>query len=180
MPTQEERSLAPISVIERSILLIRSHKVMLDADLACLYGVSTRRLNEQIRRNLQRFPHDFMFQLSDDEKAEVVAICDHLRGPKFSLVLPLAFTEHGAFMAASVLNTERAIKVSVYVVRAFVKLRQMAADQKELSRRIDDLEGKFSEHDEKFSEVFSAIRELMAPPPIPKPRTIGFSTSKEE
>ncbi|MGH9352462.1 MAG: hypothetical protein ACRD2G_09915, partial [Terriglobia bacterium] len=90
------------------------------------------------------------------------------------------FTEHGAIMAAGVLNTERAIKVSVYVVRAFVKLRQMAADQKELSRRLDDLERKFSEHDERFSEVFTAIRKLMAPPPIPKPRRIGFSTSKEE
>jgi hypothetical protein len=100
---------------------------MLDTDLARLYGVSTKRLNEQVKRNRDRFPDDFMFQLTPDEKAEVVANCDHLQRLKFSPALPYAFTEHGAIMVASVLNTSRAIEVSVYVVRAFVKLRVLSA-----------------------------------------------------
>lgn len=180
-PTNSEPAGAPIAVIESTILLIRGHKVMLDADLARMYGVSTKRLNEQVRRNRERFPHNFMFQLTESEKAEVVANCDHLRGLKFSHVPPAAFTEHGALMAASVLNTERAIKVSVYVVRAFVKLRRMAAaDVNEVSRRIDELEKKFVEHDKKFGTVFAAIRELMAPPLNPKRRPIGFSIKQEE
>ncbi len=119
-----------MEVIERKILLIRGQKVMLDSDLAKLYGVTTKRLNEQVKRNKSRFPEDFMFQLTVDEKAEVVASCDHLSRLKFSPVLPFAFAEHGAIMAASVLNTQRAADVSIYVVRAFVRLREILSTTK--------------------------------------------------
>jgi len=166
--SQNESALAPIVLIERSILLIHGQKLMLDADLARLYGVSTKRLNEQVRRDRERFPQDFMFQLSRNEKAQVVANCDHLRDLKFSATLPLAFTEHGAIMVVSVLNTQREIHVSAYVVRAFVKLRQMAVDREEVSPRVDELERKFSRHEEKFEDVFDAIPQMMTPPPTPK------------
>jgi hypothetical protein len=116
----EKTSLIPVERIERSIFLIRGQRVMLDADLAELYDVTTKRLNEQVKRNRGRFPADFMFQLTAKEKTEVVANCDHLSKLKFSPVLPNAFTEHGAIMVASVLNTPRAIQTSVLVVRAFV------------------------------------------------------------
>lgn len=165
--------------IESSILVVRDQKVILDADLAELYGVSTKVFNQAVRRNQDRFPEDFMFRLTPEEKAEVVTNCDHLRKLKFSNVLPAAFTEHGAIMAATVLNTPRAIKVSVYVVRAFVKLRELVNTQKEFARKLEDLERKLVEHDEKFSVVFSAIRDLMEPTAVPPKRRIGFSTSEE-
>ncbi len=114
------KELIPVEMIERKILLIRGEKVMLDADLAALYGVTTKRLNEQVKRNRERFPNDFMFQLTEEEKAEVVANCDHLKRPKFSHALPYAFTEYGAIMLASVLNSPIAVQTSVLVVRAFV------------------------------------------------------------
>lgn len=121
------KALIPVERIHKTILLVRSEKVILDIDLASLYGVSTKRLNEQVKRNGRRFPDDFMFQLTADEKAEVVANCDHLRRLKFSPTLPYAFTEHGTIMAANVLNSERAVHASVEVVRAFVGLRLMLA-----------------------------------------------------
>lgn len=165
--------------IERSILFIRGQKVVLDADLAELYGATTKAFNQAIKRNGDRFPPDFMFRLTKEEKREVVTNCDHLRNLKFSNVLPAAFTEHGAIMAATVLNTQRAITVSVYVVRAFVKLRELVNTHREFSRKLEDLEKKLVEHDEKFSVVFTAIRELMAPTTVPPKRRIGFSTSQE-
>lgn len=112
------KTIIPSARIERAILMIRGHKVMLDADLAYLYGVTTKRLNEQVKRNRKRFPNDFMFQLTPREKAEVVAICDHLSSLKFSPALAYAFTEHGAIMLASVLNSRTAAQVSIQVVRA--------------------------------------------------------------
>ena len=127
--------LVPRERIEQTILIIRGHRVMLDADLADLYGVTTKRLNEQVKRNRKRFPADFMFQLTSHEKAEVVANCDHLTRLKFSPVKPFAFTEHGAVMIASVLNSERAVEVSVYVVRAFVKLRELLGTHKKLAQK---------------------------------------------
>ena len=148
----------PEEKIDRSILLIRGQKVMLDADLAVIYGISTGRLNEQVKRNKDRFPDDFMFQLSDDEKAEVIANCDHLEKLKFSRTNPYAFSEHGTIMLASVLNTPIAIKTSVLIVRAFVKLREILSANKELERKLFDLESKY---DKQFSMVFQAIRELM-------------------
>ena len=165
------KSLIPVEFIEKKILLIRGQKVMLDADLAYLYGVETKRLNEQVRRNKERFPEDFMFQLSAQEKMEVVANCDHLSKLKFSPNLPYAFTEHGAIMAASVLNTPLAVEVSVQVVRAFVKLREMILSHKDLAKKLEDLEKKY---DSQFKLVFDAIRQLMAPPEPRKKRPIGF------
>ena len=164
------KQLVPLERVEKTILLIRRQKIILDADLARLYGVTTKRLNEQVKRNHLRFPEDFMFQLSSEEKAEVVANCDHLSTLKFSKTLPYAFTEHGAIMAASVLNTPRAIEASIFVVRAFVKLRQMVTAHKDLERKLVALEKKY---DEQFKIVFEAIHELMTPPEKPR-KGIGF------
>jgi hypothetical protein len=163
----------PLEVIEQRILLIRGQRVMLDADLADLYGTTTKLLNEQVKRNRSRFPEDFMFRLTKGEKAEVVAICDHLANLKFSPVLPNAFTEHGAIMIASVLNTKRAIQVSVFVVRAFVKLREMLSTHKELAHKLADLERKLQNHDESIRSLVVVIRQLMATPESKK-RPIGF------
>ena len=160
----------PLERVESRILIVRDEKVILDADLAQLYGVSTKRLNEQVKRNQGRFPDDFMFQLTENEKVEVVANCDHLRRLKFSPKLPYAFTEHGAIMAANVLNSERAVKASVQVVRAFLKLRQILASHAELVLKLNELESKYDRH---FLIVFDAIRELMTPTPL-KTRPIGF------
>jgi len=165
--------------IESSILVIRDQKVILDTDLAELYGVSTKVFNQAIRRNQDRFPEDFMFRLTPEEKGEVVTNCDHLRKLKYSSSLPSAFTEHGAIMAANVLNSPRAITISVYVVRAFVKVRALVNTQKDFARKLEDLERRLVEHDEKFEVVFTAIRELMRPPAEPPKRRIGFSTEQE-
>ena len=165
----------PLETIEHRILLIRGHKVMIDADLADIYGVTTKRLNEQIKRNRDRFPEDFMFQLTEKEKAEVVANCDHLKKLKYSPVLPNVFTEHGAIMIATILNSPVAVQASIHVVRAFVRLRQMLASNKELAKRLDKLEEKY---DAQFKVVFDAIRQLMTPPE-PKRKKIGFLPEKE-
>ena len=164
------KPLIPVERIQKTILLIRGEKVIIDADLAALYRVSTKRLNEQVKRNSSRFPGDFMFQLSNDEKAEVVANCDHLNRLKFSRTLPYAFTEHGTIMAANVLNSERAIHASVEVIRAFVRLRLVLASNAELSRRLDELESKY---DRQFKVVLEAIRQLMSPP-VSRRKQIGF------
>jgi phage regulator Rha-like protein len=170
-----QKAIIPLGKIEERILLIRGQRVMLDADLAGLYGVSTKRLNEQVRRNKGRFPQDFIFQLTTNEKAEVVANCDHLARLRFSPVLPNAFTEHGAIMVASVLNTQRAIQVSVFVVRAFVKLREMLSTHKELAHKLAALERRLQNHDESIRSLVAAIRQLMAPPePEPPKKRIGF------
>ena len=165
------KAFIPVERIENSIILIRSEKIMLDADLAILYGVSTKRLNEQVKRNRDRFPKDFMFQLTENEKAEVVANCDHLKRLKFSPNLPYAFTEHGAIMLAAILNSPVAVQASIQVVRAFVKLRQMVASNAELARKLHALEKKY---DAQFKVVFDAIRQLMSPPETKKKGQIGF------
>ena len=159
--------------VKRTILTIRSHKVILDADLASLYGVTTKRLNQQVRRNIARFPEDFLFQLTAEEKAEVVANCDHLSNLKFSPALPLAFTEHGDIMAASVLNTQQAIETSIFVVRAFVRLREILATHKQLARKLAELEERLGEHDEQIQVIFEAIQQLMAPTDKSR-KKIGF------
>ena len=168
--------LVPMERIERGILSLRGEKVLLDADLAGIYGVETKRLNEQVRRNPSRFPPDFMFQLTEVEKSEVVANCDHLARLKFSPHLPYAFTEHGALMLANVLNSERAAQTSVQVVRAFVKLRQMLASNAELARKLEAMEKKY---DAQFKVVFDAIRQLMSPPVKPK-REMGFHVKYDD
>jgi hypothetical protein len=163
-------TLIPQEYIENKIIYIRNQGVMIDRDIAFIYGVSTKRLNEQVKRNRKRFPDDFMFQISKEEKNEVVANCDHLKTLKFSPNLPYAFTEHGAIMLASVLNSTLAIETSIRVVRAFVKLREFAVNNKELARKIEEIEKKY---DKQFKIVFDAIKQLMIPPPVQK-RKIGF------
>lgn len=169
----------PDERIEKTILLIRGQKVIIDADLAVLYGVTTKRLNQQVKRNSSRFPEDFMFRLTQKEKDEVVANCNHLSRLRFSTALPHAFTEHGAIMAASVLNTLRAIESSIFVVRAFVRLRQILATHKELSRNLVDLEQRIENHDEQIQAIFEAIRQLMAPPDK-KVKKIGFTVKEKQ
>ena len=168
-----KETLIPVERIERLILVIRGQRVMLGADLAKLYGVSTKRLNEQVKRNRTRFPERFMFQLTAAEKAEVVANCDHLRNLKFSPVLPNAFTEHGAIMAATVLNTSRAIQISIYVVEAFVRLRELLSSNRELANKLAELERRVANHDEHIQAIFEAIRQLLSPLGPPR-REIGF------
>ena len=165
----------PEERIEQAILVIRGHRVMLDRDLAKLYGVSTKALNQAVKRNAKRFPKDFMFRLSQKEKLEVVTKCGHLLSLKFSPNMPLAFTEHGAVMVASVLNSESAIEVSTYVVRAFVKLREMLGSHKALAQKITELEQAVVGHDRHIRTLFDAIRQLVQPRTT-KSRRIGFST----
>jgi len=157
------KALIPVERIEGIIIHLRGRKVIIDSDLAKIYGVTTKKLNQAVKRNIHRFPSDFLFQLSPKEKEEVVTICDHLLSLKFSPHLPFAFTEHGAIMAASVLNSNRAIQVSVFVVRAFIKLREIASRDKEISRRLDELELGLGIHDEKINVILRALKKLMAP-----------------
>jgi hypothetical protein len=154
------------------ILVLRGERVMLDADLARLYGVTTKALNQAVERNTDRFPPDFMFRLNSREKSELVTNCDRFLTLRHSTAPPRAFTEHGAIMAATVLKSPRAVAASVMVVRAFVRLRQMLASHKELSKRLDELESKY---DGQFAVVFDAIRELMDGPEEDETRPpIGF------
>jgi hypothetical protein len=170
---RKSHAVVPVNRIESRILLIRGRRVMLDSDLADLYGVRTRRLNEQVKRNTQRFPADFMFKLTPKEKAEVVANCDRLEKLKFSPALPYAFTEHGAVMLASVLNSPVAVQASIQVVRAFVKLREFLGTQQKLAAKLLELEKRVGEHDGEIAALFEAIRQLMEPPEKPG-RRIGF------
>lgn len=176
--------------IEARIQVVRGLRVMIDVDLAALYGVPTKRLNEQVKRNRERFPSDFLFQLDANEKAEVVANCDHLDKLKFSKALPYAFTEHGAIQAANVLASTQAVEMGIYVVRAFVHLRQAASLHADLAQRLAELEEKTERlelsHDtfsrntrNQLRQVFEAIRELTMPPDPPR-RPIGFVTPEEK
>ena len=161
------------SDITNRILLIREQKAILDADLAWLYGVSTKRLNEQVKRNIGRFPPDFVFQLNAEEKSEVVAKCAHLSKLKYSKSLPYAFTEHGTIMVASVLSSPRAVEVSIFVVRAFVQLREMLAGNKDSQNQLIELEKRLDTHDEAISSLVDAINHFMASPAA-KHLSIGF------
>lgn len=168
-------SLVPAAKIETSILLLRGHKVLLDDDLAQLYGVPTKRLNEQVRRNISRFPDDFMFQLTRKEAESLRSqSATSKKGRGGRRYLPFAFTEQGVAMLSSVLNSERAVQVNIEIVRAFVRLRQIIASNSELARKLDAMEKKY---DAQFKIVFDAIRQLMAPPES-KPRKIGFLVSE--
>jgi len=171
----------PLERIERRILLIRGHKVLLDADLAVLYGVSTKRFNEQVRRNSARFPEDFMFRLSAEEWAVLrsqLATLERGRG-RHRKYLPFVFTEHGAIMAATILNSSRATQVSVYVVRAFVHLREFLASHKDLARRLEAHERKLASHDQAIAGLVETIQTLMAPAES-KRRPIGFIRPEEK
>jgi hypothetical protein len=166
--------LAPVQRIEEMIFLIRGQRVMLDLDLAKVYGVATKRLKEQFRRNAERFPPDFAFQLTNQELVNLrsqIATSSLHGGHRY---LPLAFTEHGALMLATVLNSQIAVEASVRVVRAFVLMREQLAAHKELAQKLSELETRVSGHDESIQNLFEAIRQLVEPPlPEDRPK-IGF------
>jgi len=170
-----KKSLIPVDRIEKAILLIRGQKVMLDADLAELYGVETKVLVQAVKRNLERFPEDFMFQLSQEEfgilRSQIVTSSDW-GGRRYS---PYAFSEQGVAMLSSVLRSRRAIQVNIEIMRAFIRLRQILASHVELARKLDALEKKY---DAQFRQVFEAIRQLMSPSE-PKRRPIGFRKGDE-
>jgi len=198
-------ALVAVERITHSILILRGQRVLLDSELAALYDVTTKALNQAVKRNAERFPKDFMFRLSRAEaealnrsqsvtgsqksRAEVEALnrsqfatgSQKHRDPRFP---PFAFTEHGAIMAATVLNSPRAVEMSLYVVRAFVKLRELLASNQELARRLDELEARitrqFATHDQAITGILKTIRELMNPPPEPKRRGIGFTADFNE
>lgn len=153
--------------IETRILTIRSRKVMLDHDLAKLYGVATKALNQAVKRNALRFPPDFMFQLSQEEKDEVVTICDHLQTLRFSPRLPYAFTELGVAMLSSMLNSEKAIQVNIQIMRTFVRLKEIMLTHKDLWIKIDAMEKKY---DQQFQVVFKAIKMLLEKPKEDPPK----------
>ena len=155
------------------ILWIRGQKVMIDRDLAELYGVTTKRLNEQVKRNMTRFPEDFMFQLTDTEKREVVANCDHLKSIIFSPNLPFVVTENGAVMLASVLNSEKAIQANILIVRVFTSMREMLLQNKDMLLKIEKLEQTIGLHDKKIQVIFETLRKMIDTP-TPKRNKIGF------
>jgi hypothetical protein len=164
----------PIFSVESRILFLRHHKVILDTDLAQLYCVPVKRLNEQVKRNQRRFPSDFMFRLTAKEHEVLRSqIATSKKGSGGRRQPPYAFTEHGAIMAATVLNSERAVQMSVFVVRAFVRLRQMLATNRQLATKIDELENRLESHDTAIQEILEAIKELMLPEETPR-RKIGF------
>ena len=164
------RDLIPVDVIQQRIFEIGGEKVMLDRHLAQLYGVQTRVLNQAVRRNIERFPQEFMFQLTKEQRDEVITICDDLKPLKYARTMPYAFTEYGVAMLSSVLNSKQAIQVNIQIIKAFVKLRKMLSSHTELRRKLEEMEKKY---DKQFKIVFSAIKQLMAPPEKPK-RRIGF------
>jgi phage regulator Rha-like protein len=168
----------PQETVEQKIFLIRNHKVMIDRDLAELYGVETKYLNRQVKRNIGRFPAEFMFQLTANERNELVTICHRFETMKHSRSMPYAFTEHGVAMLASVLKSERAVKISINIIKAFIKLREILSTHRELSRKLDQLERKIERHDKEIHVIFEAIRRLMSPSQS-KSGKIGFYREKE-
>lgn len=168
------KELIPHEVIEGRIFLMRGQKVMIDRDLAELYGIETKYLNRQVRYNIQRFPYEFAFRLTKEEKNELVQNCHRFGSMKHSTALPYVFTEHGVAMLSSVLNSDRAIRINIAIIKTFVKLRQILSTHKELSHKLSELERKIEKHDIEIQAIFDAIRQLMTPPPEKPKRLIGF------
>lgn len=162
--------------IESRILFLRGKRVLIDSDLAALYEVPTFRLNEQVKRNLERFPEEFMFQLQIREKREVIAKCDHLKNLRFSPTLPFVFTEYGALMVASILKSSRAIQISVEIIRAFVRMRDMLTSHQDLADKLAAMEEKY---DVQFLEVFEAIEMLAEVREVKRSRKLGFVKDDE-
>ena len=167
---KKTKAIIPVESIVKKIIVLRGEKVLLDRDLAELYEVLTKVLNQAVKRNERRFPSDFMFRLTKQEKKELVTNCDRFRTLKHSSVLPRAFTEQGVAMLSSVLNSDRAIGVNIAIMRAFVKLRVMLASHKDLTRKIAELEKKY---DEQFAIVFEAIQHILEEDEKPK-KKIGY------
>jgi hypothetical protein len=161
-------SLVPIERIQKCVYVIRGRKVMLDSDLAGLYGVETKVLNQAVKRNISRFPDDFMFQLTEKEKNQVVTNCDHLVRLKYSAASPYAFTEQGVAMLSSVLRSKRAVEINIAIMRVFVHLREVLADNAALRKKLE-------EHDEKIKYIFNVLGQMLQEEEKPKKR-IGFLT----
>lgn len=170
----------PQERIKSKILLIRSQKVMLDWDLAELYGVEVKHLKRQVRRNIDRFPEDFMFILTKEEYRFLRSHFGTLKRGEHPKYLPYVFTEHGILMLSSVLNSKRAIQVNIAIMRTFVKLREILSAHKELAYKLSQLERKIEKHDEEIRTIFEAIRQLMAPPPEKLHRPIGFRLHEDK
>ena len=178
------RALVPQERIGQKILFIRGHKVLVDADLAELYGVTTGTLNQAVKRNLDRFPDDFMFRLSADERDEAVDSYMHLAKLRFGPVPPLAFTEQGVAMLSSVLSSPRAVAVNIEIIRAFVRMRRFIATHEDLAKQIEVLDAKFEgrtkEHAEHIEQIYGVLDEIINPPEPPKKSRIGFRPPDEE
>ena len=175
--SKDKKSLVPVEHIEKAILLIRGQKVMLDQNLAELYGVETKQLKRAVRRGINRFPQDFMFELTKKEYERLRCQFGTLKRGAHSKYLPIAFTEQGVAMLSSVLNSKRAVGVNIAIMRAFVKLREMASTQKKLVAKLNELEAKFESHDESIQAIFEAIHQLMTPPESPR-KEIGFKVKE--
>lgn len=169
----------PKKPIESLILTIRGQKVILDLDLADLYGAPTKVLNQAIKRNIQRFPQHFLFRLTEKEKMEVVTNCDPLARRKFSPNLPVAFTEHRAIMAAMVLNSPEAVTMSVFVVRAFLQMREQLVANAAILKRLAEIDKTLLEQDSALRTIWTKLQPLLAPPPETPRRRIGFNRDKE-
>jgi hypothetical protein len=170
---EESISLPSIEQIESLIILLRGRKVIIDADLARLYGVTTSALNQAVRRNAQRFPPDFAFIVTESEKSELITNCDRFKMMKHSTALPTAFTEFGATMAANVLNSDEAVQTSVFIVRAFFKMRDMLSTGLEMGQKLSEFERRLDGHDDSIRDIVAAIRGLTLAAPKPA-RKIGF------
>jgi len=166
----------PDEVIMSKIILIRGQKVMIANDLAELYGVTTKRLNEQVKRNIRRFPANFMFQLTEKEKEKVVAICDHLQNLKYSPYLPYAFTEHGSVMLANVLNSDRAIQASIRIVEIYIKMRELVLTHKDILLKLEQLEKRVGRQDENIAMVLQYLRKFIDTQEKPR-KAIGYKQS---
>lgn len=181
MIKKKDTALVPVEGITHSILIVRGQRVIIDRDLAAIYGVETRTLNQAAKRNAERFPEDFRFQLTAQEalaSRSRAVILKRGRGHNIKF-LPYAFTEHGAIQAANVLNSPRAVMMGIHVVRAFVQLRDLLASNKELAHKFAELERKLATHDQAITGILKTIRELMNPPE-PKRRGIGFTADFDE
>ncbi|HRG02413.1 MAG: ORF6N domain-containing protein [Bacteroidia bacterium] len=175
MNQNEAATKIPDEVIINKIIVLRHVKVMIDKDLAELYGITTKQLNQQVKRNLKRFPKDFMFQITQKEKDEIILNFEHLNSLKFSYSLPYVFTEHGAVMLASIINSEKAISVNIQVVRVFIQIRQALADNTDIRLEIEKLKKKTDNNTKNIEMVFQYLDELLDKKEIPKTRTkIGY------
>jgi hypothetical protein len=181
-PPKDSGYLIPVEHLDRAIVEIRGKRVILSHDLAEAYGVTTKRLNEQVKRNIRRFPADFAFELTDEEWTALrsqFATSNVRPGRGGRRYVPYAFTEHGAVMAASVLNTDRAVEVSVFVVRAFVRMSRMLASHRQLALKLAEIESRVTVHDKNIQSLLAAIRSLITPPAPPR-RKIGFATNPDD
>jgi hypothetical protein len=180
MKKTKSTALTSFKGISNKILEIRGQKVMLDTDLAEIYGVQTKVLNQAVKRNKERFPEDFMFKLTREELSEVVTNCDHLQQLKFTHQMPYAFTEHGALMLSAVLKSDIAVHASLEIVRAFVRMRSMIMANKDLAKKIEALESKLTKHDESLRIVFDTIKKLIQASDEQTKKPIGFHVNMKE